>query len=110
MNDAFFHQYGLHALIMCYKPSDNLEPSDSTAQAIVKHDSKSKFSGADGMTRSELELPECAPLIFPQLDEVDEKKKSNVIKRSGVFLGDYYDRRAQAQFVSNETAFQATEH
>ena len=102
MNEKFFGKHGVYALIMCYKPSnDNLLPSDSIAKAVSNQSDGqgSKTSRASGYTRSELELPESAPLIFPALDAESDEAKKSARKRAGNFLGDYYDRRAQARFV-----------
>ncbi|PQE05209.1 FAD binding domain protein [Rutstroemia sp. NJR-2017a BBW] len=50
-------------------------------------------------------MPESAPLIFPALEqkiamEGDENvKKENAMKRTGNFINDYMDRRAQAAYV-----------
>lgn len=95
---------------MCYKPSDNLlEPSDSIAKAVSNTSDdgnfRSKFSRASGTTRSDLEFPEAAPLVFPDLDQIPDGDKPNAVKRSGKFLGEYFDRRAQARFVRVPTLF-----
>lgn len=49
--------------------------------------------------------PETAPLVFPDLDAlVDEgstAKKQSVMKRSGNFVGQYMDSRAQAKWAAN---------
>lgn len=62
---------------------------------------------SSGKTQGEMEMPEAAPLIFPMLDDTlakgSEGKQQNAIKKSGKFFADYYDRRAQAQYVSIST-------
>ncbi len=110
VNRSFFRPHNLYALIMCYKPLANLEPSDTLEEAVSSRvdGEGGKLSRASGTTRSELELPEVAPLIFPDLDAVPDKEKPSKSKRAGAFLSDYYDRRA-ASSVRALTAT-ASEH
>ena len=55
-----------------------------------------------GKTHTELELPEAAPLIFPNLDaaadEEEAGKKQNAFKKSGKFISNYIDQRAHATY------------
>lgn len=53
-----------------------------------------------GKTYGERELPQAAALIFPALDALPEVEKQNRLSTSKGFIVDYYDRRAQAIFVS----------
>lgn len=102
MNVKFFAPHGLYALIMCYKPSESfLDASDTVNESVARRvdGDGSHLSRQSGTTRSELELPDAAPLIFPGLDAIPDDKKPNVAKRAGAFMSDYYDRRAQARFV-----------
>ena len=103
MNLKFFRPHGLYALIMCYKPSDKLGMSDTLQKATsARSDGEGgKLQRASGTTRNELELPEAAPLIFPDLDAIPDENKPSTVKRAGAFLSDYYDRRAQANFVQS---------
>lgn len=65
---------------------------------------------SSGTTYGELEMLEAAPLIFPALDQIaeaegsDNAQKSNQFKNSGRFVTDYFDRRAQAKYVSFSTS------
>lgn len=104
MNLRFFGPHGLYALIMAYRPNDNkYDVGDTINDAVANRvDEGSRFSRKSGTTKSELELPEACPLIFPDLDKIPDDKKPNVVKRAGAVASDYYDRRAQAQFVSIE--------
>lgn len=104
MNESFFRPHGLYALVMAYKPdSDDLiqtiDMNTNLQTSIASRASGhgSRFANASGKTR-EIEIPESAPLIFPELDALPEGEKENSFKRSGSRLGDYFDRRAQAQF------------
>jgi hypothetical protein len=65
-----------------------------------------KFKRSSGKTYGDFSLPEAAPLIFPTLDVLDDAdteeskgfKKSMAEKKN--FVAEYYDKRAQAEFVS----------
>lgn len=63
---------------------------------------KNDLKFTSGKTHTELELPEAAPLIFPHLDaaadEEEAGKKPNAFKKSGRFIGEYMDRRANATY------------
>ena len=62
-----------------------------------------KFRGANGKVYGELEMPQAAPLIFPGLDKVEDLdehgKPKGGFKKTGEFLANYYDKRAQAKYV-----------
>lgn len=60
---------------------------------------KGLLQGAAGKTTQDKEIPEAAPLTFPDLDSLDEAQKQSSIKRNGAFLADYYDHRARATFA-----------
>ena len=78
----------------------SLNPSNSA----IKRQFDS-MRGSSGKTYGELEMPEAAPLVFPELDaiavrsEADGKKKSS-LKEKGAFIATYMDKRAQASYVS----------
>ena len=61
---------------------------------------------SSGKTYGDLELPEAAPLIFPALDQLaastteEGVKKQNKMKSSQKFVADYFDRRAQAKYAT----------
>ena len=77
-----------------------IDPSGKTAKI------KGNFKYSAGKTHTEAELPEFAPLIFPDLDKAadidgqgeEAQKKQNAFKRSSRFMSEYMDRRAQAEF------------
>ncbi len=60
---------------------------------------------SSGKTYGELEMPEAAPLVFPDLDavaaanEADGKKKGS-LREKGAFIATYMDKRAQTSYVS----------
>ncbi len=78
----------------------SLNPSESTIKKQFN-----SLRGSSGKTYGELEMPEAAPLVFPELDalaasnETDGKKKSS-LKKKGAFIATYMDKRAQASYVS----------
>lgn len=76
-----------------------LTPSTSATREHLKNLRKSS-----GQTHGEIEMPEAAPLVFPALDQLaattgDEEQKQNALKKSKKFVADYFDRRAQAEYV-----------
>ncbi len=71
-------------------------------------DTGSKFKVSSGETRSEFQMPEAAPLIFSDTEEVTTDQPQNVFQKVGGFLGDYSDRRAQAVFVRDLPSSRAT--
>jgi hypothetical protein len=94
----------------------------STYRAIAKHSKQRSYDAegassqsmsdrfnnlhlASATTRGELEMPEAAPLIYPELDckiakEGPESFKDKT-KDANKFISNYMDRRAQMSFVSN---------
>jgi len=109
MNDEFFKPRGLYCLIIKYDPKSD-EPDEivdletKLVSQVAKRETEDKakwktaFRGAADKTRHDEEMPDFAPLIFPELDRLEETQKENEVKRFGHVLGDYYDRRAQAKF------------
>ena len=65
-----------------------------------------KFSNSSGKTYADMEFPEVAPLIYPALDNLAEQqgeeavRKRDKLKKKAKFVDDYWDRRAQARYVS----------
>ena len=115
MNEKFFRKRGLICLVMKYAPEErsshesadlsktllkSFNPSESAIQRQLN-----SVRSSSGKTYGELEMPEAAPLVFPELDalaasnETDGKKKSN-LKKKGAFIATYMDKRAQASYVS----------
>lgn len=119
-NEEYFKPRGLVALLMTWKPQDSsvvttvdfdlgttiTNPPTVSKGMFGKLQSRMKSSSA----ATSFEFPETAPLVFPALDELAattaespgaEAKKQNVIKRSGSFLTDYFDRRAVAKWAGD---------
>ena len=118
MNEQLFKPRGLYAIIMTYQP-DAQRPVDARPMDIKDVISKwtdpeakqwkRHLKPSSGKTYGEMELPESAPLVFPAIDEVVEagdQEKANKMKGSMKFVSSYYDKRAQAKYVSNAVAFQ----
>lgn len=85
-----------------------VDVSQTIMKSLTSSNSKtkeqmSKLKSSKGKTHGEIEMPEAAPLIFPGLDKVediDEKgKPKGGMKKTGEFVANYYDKRAQAKFV-----------
>lgn len=119
INDQFFRPRGLFCLVMTWNPeSDATETAvdlSSTISATIQQRStpssgmsklKNNLKRSDGNTYGELDFPEVAPLIFPALDELQETTseeatgKREKLKRTKKFVSEYWDRRAQAEYVS----------
>lgn len=94
---------------MTYKPdstSASVTVDLDTAAAVTNqepsglfHKSKQRFKASDGKT---CEIPECAPLTFPGLDELQGEDSSFAHAQPQgrkAFIADYFDKRAQASFV-----------
>ena len=116
INDEFYRPRGLYCLIMTWSPessgTSNTFDLTSTITAKAKsnpsgplHIAK-KFSNSSGKTYADMEFPEVAPLVYPALDNLAEQQgeeaasKRAKLKQKGTFVGDYWDKRAQAKYVS----------
>jgi hypothetical protein len=64
----------------------------------------SKYRSSDGRT-AECDFPEVAPLVFPVLDQLAAQtstggvQKKNKLASSMAFVGNYWDKRATAEYV-----------
>ena len=91
-------------------PSSTIDIASTITSSIASKDSnigkiKHQLQSSSGTTYNELDVLKPAPLIFPALDmqkregeETGNKRKK--IENGKRFVGEYYDRRAQAKFVS----------
>ena len=115
MNEHFFKPRGLFCLNFAYKPesqarsetvdisptiSHKTSPTGGRAKQTIQNSGRSAAK-----TYGEVEMPEAAALIFPALDvlaadEVGPGGKNHNIKRKGKFVADYFDKRAQAAYMS----------
>ena len=98
MNEELFKPHGLFCMVMSYKPqSKNPDDIVDFNQNVLESAARkrNKLSSSSG---KDMELPESAPLIFPGLDAMTGQQKEELSKMAS--MADYFDRRAQAQFVS----------
>lgn len=141
VNEDLFMPRGLYAMIMAFKdeiPGQQSGPLYRLSSSIGKtlfareeldiNQRVAKYSNPDpemsklkkglkdirltsGQTRNQIELPEAAELVFPDLDRVAEEalegngkgKESGTrdkLKNAGAWVQDYLDRRGQAFYVS----------
>ena len=111
VNNRLFEPRGLYAMIMSSKPEQkrpidaetlNINTLISKRQKSDSHTFRGALKVGAGTTYGDIELPESAPLTFPKLDEAvasGDTEKTAKLKVASNFLGDYYDRRAQAVYV-----------
>ena len=121
MNEKIFKPRGVYALVMGYDPDATQAVSfgriDLTTQSIAKYDlqgvqqSKWKQFGtsmrqSSGTTHGEVEMSDCAPLIFPSIDAAaGDKEKMSKMKRTGNWLENYFDKQGQAKYVSKFSSY-----
>ena len=119
MNDQFFQPRGLFCMVMKYNSQEGashetVDTSSTIMKSLTTSDSRTKeqmkrFQAASGTTRGEIEMPEAAPLIFPELDRVEEidenGKPRGGLKKTGQVIANYFDKRAQAKFVRTKMRF-----
>ncbi|PYH30616.1 uncharacterized protein BO87DRAFT_366698 [Aspergillus neoniger CBS 115656] len=115
INDEFFRPRGLFCLVMTWKPGSDSPYAtfdmNSTISAAIEHGGaglmnkvRHRLKSSDAKTHGVLPFSECAPLIFPDLDELAEHRGDNQSKLKGTkrrkeFVSDYWDRRSQAKFM-----------
>ncbi|KAL9116229.1 MAG: hypothetical protein Q9227_000600 [Pyrenula ochraceoflavens] len=124
INRELFMPKGLFVMILTFKPDspdqiidvnlkrkttdDLVAQQTSTPENAAKRAFK-KLAISTDKTRGELAIPDCAPLVYPNIDRaaeavaiegenaLSENQKSR-LARSGDFVADYMDRRARAQY------------
>lgn len=90
------------------KPQEIVDVTSTVASSMGSYDSgiSNKFKNSHGKTYGDFALPEAAPLIFPTLDVLAaaDNEESVGFKQSlgkkKTYIQEYYDKRSQAQFVS----------
>lgn len=105
---------------MTWKPessavTEEIDMTSTITQNINTTDPsmRQKFKNSSGTTVGDLTFPEAAPLVFPELDKLDEangeeaKKTKAKMRATMSFVGNYYDRREQAKYVSSSTMSRA---
>ena len=118
MNERLFKPRGLFAMVVAYKPDarkavevGEFDPTDSVARygegSGQGQGWKAKLRSESGYNHGELSVGECAPLIYPALEDAREgatEEQRGRWKRFEKFMGEYGDRRAQATYVSRPNA------
>ena len=118
MNEKLYKPRGLYAMIMQYNPNArttlDVQQMDTSSLIVNRATHENDFfrKKASGETQGELEMPEAAPLVFPALDDVaqsaaqsGEVEKRNAFMRSTKFVSNYYDKRAQMEYVRQHLFF-----
>ncbi|KAJ5241589.1 uncharacterized protein N7469_003180 [Penicillium citrinum] len=115
INREFFRPRGLYCLVMTWNPelldapatvidlnslvSKAAKGGDSDMLSRLHH----RFKSSDGKTYGNM-FPEVAPLIFPQIDQLDSDRnageKVSKMKKGKEFVGEYLDKRARAKFTA----------
>ena len=93
-------------MIMTYdeNATNAVERVDMSANIIKSVTARDSHHGMMGNLKSssgktaEFEIPDPAPLVFPQLDSLPNAKKEGKMQSGMSFLSDYFDRRSQASW------------
>jgi hypothetical protein len=118
-NEQLFNPRNLHCVIMTFKPDSSRDVVEvdvnATNDALVKSmdtpsESKmGKMKTSYGTSKGEFAVPEAAPLVYSTLDKValemsedGNPQKQSAYKRSTAFVGNYLDRRAQAEYSGTQ--------
>ncbi|PMD34289.1 hypothetical protein L207DRAFT_468538 [Hyaloscypha variabilis F] len=120
INDDFYRPRGLYCMMLTWDPespdlqvgvntaavdsmiASNVKPPEGIAQKTV-HKLRPSMGKTNGVC-----FTETAPLVFPKLDELnarsqhstEERTTKEKLKSAGNFVGEYFDRRAQAKYAA----------
>ncbi|OAP63157.1 hypothetical protein AYL99_02384 [Fonsecaea erecta] len=111
INDEFFRPRGLYCLVMTWQPdTPTLHTSVDVTRTVAARMATPESTGAKvkramktSAGASGVEFAECAPLVFPELDELavqtgaEAECKRDTLKHYKSFAEVYFDRRAQAK-------------
>jgi len=94
-------EVGVNATAVDSMIASNIQAPEGIAQKTV-HKLRPSMGNTAGVA-----FMETAPLVFPKLDELnarsqsctEEKSTKEKLKSATGFVGDYFDRRAQAAYV-----------
>jgi hypothetical protein len=108
MNREYFMPRKLYCMVVKYEPSStdlvqSVDLEHNVCQSIGSRQDQSKwkgvFSSSSMKIEGDMEMPDPAPLIFPDLDAVNESSTSTSSwKNFNRVMHDYKDRRAAAKF------------
>lgn len=88
-NEEFFKPRGLFALVVKYKIKadapleEEIDIESNITQQVSLRDNperskwKNVFTSSSVTTTQESQIPECAPLVFPNVDRMDNEEKAN---------------------------------
>ena len=93
-----------------YAYEEKFDIDSTITSSLVHSDSGKTNKVAHNLRRSDgtftdQAIPDTAPLIFPELDELADQtgdeavRKQNMLKRSKSFAANYFDKRASAKHV-----------
>ncbi|KAG0645626.1 hypothetical protein D0Z07_8607 [Hyphodiscus hymeniophilus] len=91
-NTELFIPHGLFAMVLTYRPTN-------TSQIDKVNTSLPTPDYATSSTTSSAQMPEGAPLIFPDANTTPPTTQQNTFRQIGHFIADYGDRRAQSKHV-----------
>lgn len=111
MNKEFFNPKGLCCVVMTWRPDSGqshevVSIASTVASSMDSYSSgiANKFKSSSGKTYGDFALPEAAPLIFPPSNDHVLAEEATGLKQSlskkKDFIDNYYDKRAQSEFVS----------
>ncbi|KAE9379547.1 hypothetical protein N431DRAFT_303924, partial [Stipitochalara longipes BDJ] len=126
INDDFYRPRGLYCMVLTWDPeSSDLEVGVNTA--AVHSMIASKIKPPKGIAQKAVHslrpsmgktngvcFTQTAPLLFPKLDELNARSQSSAEERStkeklkgaANFVGEYFDRRAQATYAAENPGSQ----
>lgn len=92
------------APIATFDLSSAIVTSTEQGGSGMRNKLKHALKASDGKTHGTLPYSETAPLVFPDLDELeahggDAQAKLKAMKTRKEFVEDYWDRRERAKFV-----------
>ena len=113
INEKYFMPLGLYCLVVTYNPHARAlnQPIEISGQLAKVHASKKtvrawlkrNLGGVSATTHGETEMPEVAPLVFPDEEAMqdDDGKKATRYTRTRKFVDDYLDKRAHSRFATD---------
>jgi len=78
--------------------------NDQQSQTI-HYDTQYANGQEDAVSAGEFTLPRSADLVYLDSTEVSSLLDRSGMGKTGHFIGDYYDRRAQVQYVSSHSHY-----
>ncbi|KAH6884198.1 hypothetical protein B0T10DRAFT_518246 [Thelonectria olida] len=112
-NAEVFRPRGLFCLVMAFDPTAAEKNNGAQLNSTIANRLQpsgfdrvgNKLKESSGTTVSEMDFPESAPLIFPGLDDIDDREgqegasTKEKLSKKKKYVQDYYDKRARAKFA-----------